>query len=598
MLSLARRLPRRPRARAFTVLALESSADDSCAAIVSSAPRILANVVLKQHAIHQVYGGIHPKYAILGHQHNIPLAVRRALDEAQLDVRTDIDGIAFTRGPGIGGCLSVSSNAAKSLAAALGLPLVGQAHALTPLLTAHPNPPTFPFLTLLVSGGHTLLLLASSLTSFRTLATTADESIGRSFDKVSRHLGIPWAALGPGAALEHFCAQPFDGADLPPLPAFPRPCRGQLAFSYASLHSYVERYLDAKGGLDNTDLPTRLALARGFQTAAVAQLEEKLLLAFRWCLSQGIRVQDVVVSGGVASNAYLRERLAVCVAQVDSGSPIRLSFPPPELCTDRRNPQTKKHKTWDGDAILVANTNKATLYDIDGKTIGVGKATFPLEEGKEYLVANKVIELDRPLTKSEYLSGRAFGSSTAPETPPVALHNNRLKPFVPHKINPSLSSNSVSKPPTRVQPVVPVSASDKAPDIKGGTHWTANWRKPQQKKHQTWDGDAYVSLAEGKLIMLSEDGELMGSVPWKGGNLSSGYRTMIGGREVELDSQVEASLLPHIYKAPDSGNNSPDKDAAPASLASPEKFVDQVSRFVAPVSFYGATVPKKSKGPL
>ncbi|KAG6891748.1 hypothetical protein C0992_006169 [Termitomyces sp. T32_za158] len=346
MLSLARRLPRRPPFRAFTVLALESSADDSCAAIVSSTPRILANVVLKQHSIHQVYGGIHPKYAILGHQHNIPLAVRRALDEAQLDVRTDIDGIAFTRGPGIAGCLSVTSNAAKSLAAALNLPLVGVHHMAS---IASPfsspscsqSPSSKPMHSRLSSppiqipqGGHSLLLLASSLTSFRTLATTADESIGRSFDKVSRHLGIPWTALGPGAALEQFCAQPFEDADLPQLPPFPRPCKGQLAFSYSSLHSYVERYLDAKGGLVNIDLPTRLALARGFQTAAVAQLEEKLLLAFRWCLSKGVHVQDVVVSGGVASNTFLRERLAACVATVDSELPITLSFPPPDLCTD------------------------------------------------------------------------------------------------------------------------------------------------------------------------------------------------------------------------------------------------------------------------
>ncbi|KAG5723498.1 putative O-sialoglycoprotein endopeptidase [Termitomyces sp. T112] len=333
MLAL-RRLARRPGTRAFTVLALESSADDSCAAVVSSAPRILSNVVLKQHSIHEVYGGIYPKYAILGHQHNLPLAVRRALDEAGLDVRNDIDGIAFTRGPGMGGCLSVAANAAKSLAAALNLPLVGvhhmQAHALTPLLTSRPNPPKFPFLSLLVSGGHTLLLLASSPSSFCTLATTLDESIGRSYDKVSRHLGIPWTEFGPGAALEQFCAQPND--DLPDLPPYPHPLKGQLALSYSSLHAYVERYLDAKGGLDNIDLPTRLALARGFQTAAVAQLEEKLLLAFAWCQRKDIHVHDVVVSGGVASNTFLRQRLAACIAKVDS--PVTLSFPPPALCTD------------------------------------------------------------------------------------------------------------------------------------------------------------------------------------------------------------------------------------------------------------------------
>ncbi|KAG5650193.1 hypothetical protein H0H81_000352 [Sphagnurus paluster] len=310
--------------RRFTVLALESSADDSCAAVVTSSRAILSNVVLKQNHLHEGYGGIHPMVAIQAHQRNMvspicaavrpltsvqPLAVKRALHEANVDIRKDIDGIAFTRGPG--GCLSVGSNAAKTLAAALNLPIVGvhhmQAHALTPLLTSWPNPPKFPFLTLLVSGGHTLLLLATSLTSFRILATTPDESIGRAFDKVSRMLGLPWTALGPGAALEAFCLTEPE-ADLPELPPFPRPLRGQLGFSYSSLHSYVERYITAKEGLDNVDLPTRLALARGFQNAAVAQLEEKLLLAFKWCSENNIHVHDVVVSGGVASNTYLRER--------------------------------------------------------------------------------------------------------------------------------------------------------------------------------------------------------------------------------------------------------------------------------------------------
>ncbi|KAG6906217.1 hypothetical protein DXG01_015156 [Tephrocybe rancida] len=326
--------------RPFTVLALESSADDSCAAIVSSVPKILSNVVIKQNNIHEVYGGIHPKFAIQGHQRNIPLAVAQALSTANLDIRKDIDGIAFTRGPGIGGCLSVSSNAAKSLASALNLPLVGvhhmQAHALTPLLTSltsNQPPPQFPFLTLLISGGHTLLLLATARDEFRVLATTPDESIGRSFDKVSRLLGLPWTALGPGAALEQFCASPppTPSPKDVPIPPFPRPSRGHLAFSYSSLHSHAERFLAAH---PDPSPSTRHSMASAFQTAAAAQLEEKLALALGWCASQHIPVRDVVVSGGVASNAFLRERLETCVATTDAPGPIRLSFPPPALCTD------------------------------------------------------------------------------------------------------------------------------------------------------------------------------------------------------------------------------------------------------------------------
>ena len=169
------------------------------------------------------------------------------------------------------------------------------------------DPPKFPFLTLLVSGGHTLLLLASSPSSFRLLATTQDESIGRSFDKVSRMFGLPWTAFGPGAALEQFCAQPWGGL-LPDLPPPPRPLRGRMTFSYASLHSYAERYIASQGGIQNLDTPTKIALARNFQTAAIAQLEEKLFLGFDWCAKNKIKVHDVVVSGGVASNSYLRQR--------------------------------------------------------------------------------------------------------------------------------------------------------------------------------------------------------------------------------------------------------------------------------------------------
>jgi len=274
--------------------------------------------------------------AIEAHQRNMPIAVRNALREANVDISKDINGIAFTRGPGMAGCLSVGSNAAKTLASALNLPVVAvhhmQAHALTPLLTSWPNPPRFPFLTLLISGGHTLLLLASSLTSFRILAKTQDESIGRTFDKVARMLGLKWTKMGPGAALEQFCAQSLNSS-LSDIPSLPRPMKGKLGFSYASLHSYVERYIEFRGGIGTFDIPTKLALARAFQTAAVLHLEDKLRLALDWCFENKVRVQDLVISGGVASNMYLRDRLFKCIASID-GIPISLHFPPPSLCTD------------------------------------------------------------------------------------------------------------------------------------------------------------------------------------------------------------------------------------------------------------------------
>ncbi|KAH9928055.1 glycoprotease [Amylocystis lapponica] len=334
----------RVKGRAFTVLAIESSADDTCAAVVTSDRKILANVVIKQNSYHEAYGGIHPYVAIGAHQKNMPFAVSRALAEANLAV-TDVDGIAFTRGPGIGGCLSVGSNAAKTLAAALHKPLVGvhhmQAHALTPLLTTPPAElPEFPFLTLLVSGGHTLLLLARGLADFRILATTLDESAGRAIDKVSRLLALPWAQGGPGAALERFCAEAdgeeagsvSEGAWDGSVPSLPQAMRGRLAFSFTGPHSTVERYLHARGGAVGTR--EKRALARAFQRATVGQLEEKLGLALAQCRREGVCVRHVVVSGGVASNMFLRERLRVCLDTISPDEHVALVFPPPALCTD------------------------------------------------------------------------------------------------------------------------------------------------------------------------------------------------------------------------------------------------------------------------
>jgi len=193
--------------------------------------------------------------------------------------------------------------------------------------------PQFPFLTLLVSGGHTLLLLATSLSSFRVLATTCDESIGRAFDKVSRMLELAWTDRGPGAALEQFCAG-GESEEQIDIPTAPRPMHSRLAFSYAGLHSFVQRFICSHGGIENLDLKTRRALAREFQTAAITQLEEKLTLGLKWCTQMDIKIRHVVVSGGVASNSFMRERLQKWTMSTNTDEPVSLNFPPPDLCID------------------------------------------------------------------------------------------------------------------------------------------------------------------------------------------------------------------------------------------------------------------------
>lgn len=183
---------------------------------------------------------------------------------------------------------------------------------MTPLLTAWPQEPNFPFLTLLISGGHTLLLLATSVNSFKLLATTADESIGRSFDKVSKLLQLKWTKLGPGDALEKFCAEDSEGK-CPSIPPLPRPMPKRLAFSYSALHSHVKLFIESLGGSESLDIPMKKSIARAFQTAAVGHLEDKLVLALEWCKNQNIDIQSIVVSGGVASNMFLRQRYVLYV---------------------------------------------------------------------------------------------------------------------------------------------------------------------------------------------------------------------------------------------------------------------------------------------
>ncbi|KAF5389300.1 hypothetical protein D9757_003465 [Collybiopsis confluens] len=275
-----------------------------------------------------------------------PIAAKRALTEANLSI-SDINGIAFTRGPGIGCCLAASLNAAKTLAAVHSLPVVGvhhmQAHALTALLTTPTHTPSgeinssypiFPYLTLLVSGGHTQIVLAKSLTSFRILATTVDESIGRAFDKVSRKLKIEWAGMSPGSALEKFCLLPEESVYPEGYIPFTSPMPRRLAFSYAAFHSHVDRILESVGGIEKLTTANKLAIARAFQRAAFEHLEKKLDLVLEQCAQQDIKVGHLVIGGGVASNMFLRERLEKCLADTPTGEVIKAVFPPAQFCTD------------------------------------------------------------------------------------------------------------------------------------------------------------------------------------------------------------------------------------------------------------------------
>ncbi|KZT52724.1 peptidase M22, glycoprotease [Calocera cornea HHB12733] len=324
----------------FTVLALESSADDTCAAVVDSDRVVHSNVVIKQNDVHEKYKGIHVLPAIYAHVERMPLVIQRALIDARMRMQ-DIDGIAFTQGPGMAGCLAVGCNSAKALAAALGKPLVGvnhmRAHALTVTLTEE-RPPPFPHLTLLISGGHTMIVLVKSEVSYELLANTTDDSIGQAFDRLAVLIGLEWGQRGLGAALEACAREHSPAEDGDYWIKFPVIMQGRPDFSFSGVRSAGMRIIDDLKEQDGGEMSarSRAAFAYKFQEAVADQLEDKLIRAIKNCRLKGVKPTALVASGGVASNQYLRSRLhqAVVAAHEGSGAPLRVYYPPPALCTD------------------------------------------------------------------------------------------------------------------------------------------------------------------------------------------------------------------------------------------------------------------------
>ncbi|PPQ89571.1 LOW QUALITY PROTEIN: hypothetical protein CVT25_012242 [Psilocybe cyanescens] len=272
-----------------------------------------------------------------------------------------------------------------------------------------------------------------------------------------------------------------------------------------------------------------------------------------------------------------------------------------------RNPQFKKHKTWDGDAILVISHNaEATLYDSDGKIMNTSKVTSPLYEGKNFSIGSREIELERTITRESFLFGTSFGRSAASCAFPEAstnLSKKSIKKFIPpssaagtksDRLAQTINASTHSATGPDLEQVYardnPISNSVTAlSDITShSSHWAANWRKPQDKKNKTWDGDAYVSLINEKLVMISEDGKVIGSTPWKGQNLQSGFNFFIGGKEVELDSAVSTDQLPTIH-----GLES--KASETGTLPSDNFAPKETKKFISPGDFYGSMKQKVKK---
>ncbi len=302
------------------VLGIESSCDETGVAVYDTAlpgaAGLRAHAVYSQIALHAEYGGVVPELASRDHVRKLLPLVRQTLAEAGLGVR-DLDGVAYTAGPGLVGALLVGAGVARSLAWALDLPAVGvhhmEGHLLAPLM--EDDPPQPPFVALLVSGGHSQLVAVDAIGRYRLLGDTLDDAAGEAFDKSAKLMGLPY----PGGPQLAALAQ----AGTPGRFKFPRPMtdRPGLDFSFSGLKTQV---LLAWRDSDQSDT-TRADIARGFEDAVVDTLAIKCERALD---AAGSKV--LVVAGGVGANTRLREKLRAMAAK-RSG---RVCFPRPELCTD------------------------------------------------------------------------------------------------------------------------------------------------------------------------------------------------------------------------------------------------------------------------
>lgn len=308
------------------ILGIESSCDETAAAVVEDGRRVLSNVIQSQIDIHAVYGGVVPEVAARSHLEVITPVIEAALKEAGC-AWDDIDAIAVTHAPGLIGSLLIGTLAARTLALIKNIPLYGvhhvEGHAYANFLLD--EPPAFPVLALIVSGGHSQLVLFRDHGDYDLLGQTQDDAVGEAFDKVAKLIGLPYPG-GPSIAKAAEHGDPnayvFPKAKMP----------GKYDYSFSGLKTAVLRRIQAEVGVDHTfpsyELPGRLDeatrnnFAASFQRVAVETLVDKTLLAYR-----DFAPASVVIAGGVAANQELRAQLAARL-------PIAINYAPTNLCTD------------------------------------------------------------------------------------------------------------------------------------------------------------------------------------------------------------------------------------------------------------------------
>ena len=298
------------------ILAIESSCDESAAAILDADRGLLAHQLFSQIDLHRVYGGVVPELASRDHVRRLLPLVRGVLAEAATS-SADLNGVAYTAGPGLIGALLTGASLARSLAYAWKVPALGvhhlEGHLLAPLL--EPDPPPFPHVALLVSGGHTMLIEVQAIGSYRLLGETRDDAAGEAFDKTAKLLGLPYPG---GPELARLAERGRHGAFDFPRPMVDRP---GLEFSFSGLKTAV---VHALRGREMTEA-LRADVAEGVQLSIVETLTVKALRAL-----EETGLDTLVVSGGVSANRSLRERLADAARRQGA----RVYYPRIEFCTD------------------------------------------------------------------------------------------------------------------------------------------------------------------------------------------------------------------------------------------------------------------------
>ena len=307
---------------AMIVLGIETSCDETAAAIVTGDRQILANVVLSQLDEHRPYGGVVPEVAARAHLQHLDGLVRRALDDSGVGLDR-IDAIAATGGPGLIGGVIVGVMTAKAMAAARGLPFLAvnhlEGHALTARLT---DGVEFPYLLLLVSGGHCQLLAVEGVGRYRRLGTTIDDAVGEAFDKAAKLLGLGY----PGGPLMEKAAERATDPGRFDLPA-PMKGRPGCDFSFSGLKTAVRRHVETLGTPSEADVAD---LAASFHRAVASSLEDRVSRAIKLFRESHPEGKSLVVAGGVAANKYLRARLSTLAAKRG----LAFVAPPLGLCTD------------------------------------------------------------------------------------------------------------------------------------------------------------------------------------------------------------------------------------------------------------------------